>query len=743
MSPPSAVGSFSSGVRRLRDQPWVGGMPAALIALITPLAWVPAPATAIGFGVAAETVPMGRPLDFSIPLRIDPGETGEPGCLAAAVSLGERKLPSEAVNVVLERLTADSARLRVLTSQVVDEPVVGVSVSAGCGGRITREYLLLADPPLMAAFPPAAAYAGAPMRVSEWAASLPSTGAAAGQLIADAGGHLAPSVFDAAAALATEPRQVDVGAGGPALAAAVSMAASLPAPVSPSVRTPAASASARPAPASTSAPSAPRAAAIPASTATAPSATGSERRTTSAGRPAASTVAQLSAPAPRPASAPRLRLDPPEPVLSAEDQVVEAALEAVAAAAAATRAATEAAQASAGRIQELELAVEALRAQASAARDDNTLLRAQLTAAGGAGRWTMPLLFGVLVLTFLAAWLAWRLNELQRLRQAHWRAAAAPFAAPPASSREPTREPTAPVPFVTSEMVPLSAATPSAGRTPKAWPPPVPAMDSRPAVLADDASVEFVESGPVLQDETPQGVEPAIQRTQTLPPAPARGSDEGLRDVSIEELIDLEQQADFFIVLGQDQSAIDLLVEHLRRSSGGSPLAYLKLLEIHQRLGDRAAYERTRGRFNHRFNAHAPDWGTSLQQGRSLEDYAEVLPRLQQAWPRPLDAMAELEALLFRKSRGELFELPAYREVLFLYALARDLLDREPVERGTVDVLLPLGADTPKAGTHETMPGSLEERPTAPVDLDLSHTDEARGSIFDPLTTTQAPTRSL
>ena len=72
-----------------------------------------------------------------------------------------------------------------------------------------------------------------------------------------------------------------------------------------------------------------------------------------------------------------------------------------------------------------------------------------------------------------------------------------------------------------------------------------------------------------------------------------------------------------------------------------------------------------------------PSGGRTCRPAASLEDYPGVLPRLQQVWPRPLDAMAELEALLFRRSRGELFELPAYREVLFLYALARDLLDRD------------------------------------------------------------------
>jgi hypothetical protein len=220
-----------------------------------------------------------------------------------------------------------------------------------------------------------------------------------------------------------------------------------------------------------------------------------------------------------------------------------------------------------------------------------------------------------------------------------------------------------------------------------------------------------------------------MQRTVVLPPHV--GLDEGApRDVSIEELIDLEQQADFFIVLGQDEAAIDLLVDHLRNTGGGSPLPYLKLLEIYKRREDHAAYERIRERFNQRFNAYAPEWEADLQGGRSLDGYPEVMPRLQQVWPRPVDAMAELEVLLFRKSRGELFDLPAYREVLFLYSLARDLADHDAPGSGGIDLLLPLqeGAEFSATAPHpyfgsqgdSTFGAPDTDLPTAPVDLDLT-----------------------
>jgi hypothetical protein len=214
--------------------------------------------------------------------------------------------------------------------------------------------------------------------------------------------------------------------------------------------------------------------------------------------------------------------------------------------------------------------------------------------------------------------------------------------------------------------------------------------------------------------------------------------------VSVEELIDLEQQAEFFIVLGQEEAAIDLLVDHLRSTGGGSPLPYLKLLEIYHRRGEREHYERMRTRFNHRFNAYAPEWGVDLQAGRSLDTYPGVIPRLQQVWSRPLDAMAELEALLFRKSRGELFDLPAYREVLFLYSLARDLLDREATAGGNVDLLLPLSDGGEFSSTSpapfiavaggETPSGRMAEgRTMSLVDFDLSADTGPTTSLFGPL----------
>lgn len=678
-------------------RPWLS----TLLAGASLLMATAAPAASLG-GAGGGAV-LGQRLDFGVLVRLGPGESLTPECLGASVLLGDRILPAPLVRAVIDSHGVERARVRVLTTVPVDEPVVEVELRVGCGSTNTRRYVLLADPPeYTPAVPATPAFAAAPVAVE----SLPPAPATA-----------APAAPVAATAV-------------PAAAAAT------PADPPPPAR--AAAPAARPRPAAQRAERA--------QPGSAPA-----RRNAQAPRPRGADPARAAA-APAAAPAPRLQLDLVEPGPLREAEVVEQAIAAVAQAASAARAAASAASAAAARISALEREVERLTAEARTNRDLVAQLRERLAAAERGSGWTLPLMALSVLLALLAAWLAWRLANAERERQQVWRVAAAAQARA-ATGRDgevtPSRQPTVPIPVVTSELPPPEA--PVRGRPSPAWPPPAPAEPVAPAGAPplDQDTVPFAVAAPPAPPAAPvraaaaEGAEPPAQRTLPLP-ASLRIDEGAARDVSIEELIDLEQQAEFFTVLGQDDAAIELLVEHLRQTGGGSPLPYLKLLEIYHRRGDREHYDRMRARFNHRFNAYAPEWGVDLQGGRSLEDYPGVVPRLQQVWARPLDAMAELEALLFRKSRGELFELPAYREVLFLYALARDLLDRESADSGNVDLLLPLadgsdfGSTTPKPylglETESTLsaPMGFDDRPTAPLDFDLTLPDR-QNSLFDPL----------
>ena len=627
-------------------------------------------ASAAGFGSAFGGAVLGRPLDFVVPLRLDPADTLAPDCVGAEVTVGDRRLPASQVRAHIERQGAGAARVRVATVQAVDEPVVDIRLAVGCTNRLSRRFVVLADPPRRPMPDAGVAVADAPVQ------ARPPAAADAAPVLAAA----APPIGR------VTPKSVALRTGAAAAAGPAPRMATQ-APVRPAAR---------------------------------PLRRADRRQAVAQPRPAA--TANRSAPA-------RLRLETALPAAAVAAAVVnaaavdagavDAALLAVADAASATRASAAAASAASARIASLEGNVARLEAQARADRGALVLAREQLAHAGAAGGWVLPLLALVALLTALAAWLAWRLSGLQRETRLGWQGAAAPVAAAAFGG------------------APTAAAARQLHEAPISL------------VGVDRSAPDTMPKAPAGWAEAPPDTGP--MRTEALGLGPAAAPAPS-RDVSIEELIDLEQQADFFTVLGQDEAALDLLMQHLRDTGGGSPLPYLKLLEIHRRRGDREAYERMRVRFNHRFNAYAPGWGIDPQAGRSLEDYPGVLPRLQQVWPRPLDAMAELEALLFRKSRGDLFDLPAYREVLFLYALARDRLDRDPVDTQSVDLLLPLAdggefsttAPAPLHGSHDA-DGVMDADglPAAvAVDLDLDLTPARHvGSIFDPVAATPAGRR--
>jgi pilus assembly protein FimV len=346
------------------------------------------------------------------------------------------------------------------------------------------------------------------------------------------------------------------------------------------------------------------------------------------------------------------------------------------------------------RLQAMETALLKLRADSQATQKslDDMQLRVR---AAEAGRYANPLVYLLIVLCLLlsaAVAAMWWLRRRDRAAAAWW--AEQPGASPAA---EPSAE-------VVSE-----AGVTSTG------------FSSAPQPLS---------VAPVAEPPMPP-----------LPPAaPPRASEpdavvEPRRPMSAEELIDLEQQAEFFVVLGQDDAAIDLLMGHVRSTGGVSPLPYLKLLEIYRRRGEREPYDRIRERFNRRFNAYAPEWGVDPEEGLSLEGYPEVMHRLQDAWRSPSQSMELLDGALFRRDAGPTFDVPAYRELLFLYSTARDLAERHTDPEG-VDLLLPMGDEG--ASTMTSVPASpeVQPRPAAlepfSLDLDVSTDQPSRLSLEDP-----------
>jgi pilus assembly protein FimV len=621
-------------------------------------------AAALGFGEFRANVLLGQPLNLAVPLTLADGETLTSDCASADVVSGDSRLPPGTVRVrVTQGRGNNEAVLRISSTVAIDEPVVNVTLSVGCPTRITRALVLLADPPMVDV----------------------ANVAAAGTTEPQAAPRSAPAPQGA----------VVEGAVNPARAAATpSGRATRPAEPRRATRT-----------------AAPRSTPPTADTATAAATQPAPVRRR---RPSAS------APPPPPvvAERPRLQLDggtvaspaPAAPAVLAAEQQASAAREAAVVAEAAASAAQQ-------RLKDVEAEMARLRADSKAQTDALIELRKQLAQdrnrPSEAG-WLLPLLLGlVAALGAGVIWLAWRLRQEQQMRvnqRDAW------YERSPGVAVSPSVQPS-------EHDSDYPGAVPS--RIPSTLPPPMPSTASK----GGPASGRPPLSPPSMFDTRAGGLDSMISpptmpahTAVTLPVSSARAADDALGSVSVDEQIDLEQQADFFIALGHDESAIDLLMAHLRSTGGGTPLPFLKLLEIHRRRGDRDAYERTRVRFNQRFNSVAPDWQADPKSGRTLEDYPLVVGRIQTAWPTPLDAMAELEALLFRRGVGsELFELPAYQEVLFLYQLARDLhLLSTPDSSNDVDVLLPImTAPMPLAEGSISLRPEFNSGQSVTLDLDL------------------------
>jgi hypothetical protein len=150
------------------------------------------------------------------------------------------------------------------------------------------------------------------------------------------------------------------------------------------------------------------------------------------------------------------------------------------------------------------------------------------------------------------------------------------------------------------------------------------------------------------------------------------------RAVNVEELFDIQQQADFFLSLGQHEQAIEVLKNHISDNVETSALAYLDLLKIYHQLDRRDDYSLLREDFNKVFNAQVPVFDAFTDAGSGLEAYHKALSRIEALWPSA-KVLEIIEESIFRKpgsGDGEAFDLEAYRELLLLYAMAKDVVER-------------------------------------------------------------------
>lgn len=663
------VARKQSETKRRLPMPRTPRVPTALILAMASMGL--SSAQAMGVGRPQTLSALGQPLNLLFPVQLAPGENLTPDCVRAEVQAGESRLPATLVQLQLEGESENAVRaVRLRSALQVDEPLVTIQLSLGCPARLTRQYTAFIDPP---------------------------------------GSNLAPAPAAPVSDLAV------VQTYSPALRAALATAEARPAAL---LAGRAASASA-PEPAAQLAAVAPEASASAASVAPArvkrsrPAATTTVSGESAAGMaaPGAKTEGRSPVAAPRRA-APRLQMEPAELLETPSPQPASAA---------SAPQDEEARQ----RLAKLEQSLQQMQAQQKESEARIAVLQARLAQAE-APPYGHPLTLGLgllsLALLGFSAWL-WRGRQSdRRLHESAWwdelkqeqREARRPDPAPPVAASPAQPAPVSPEPaLVTSPPVAAlrsaaDAGAPALVADPRTWPM---------AALQPEVELAAAAAEPISF----QLVEPSAPAP--LAPAPAQSG------LTVEALIDLDQQVDFFQVLGQDEAAIDLLNSHLDATS---PLPHLLLLALYRRRGETQALAALEADYAQRFGVPAPQpellGATELGLREGLESRPELLNRLQARWSDHGASMSELQGLL-TGAAGEGLDLAVCRDLLLLYGVARDLSEHE-VRSSDIDLFLPL--DTPAADMMATMviqaPVSVNSR-GMPLEVDIPLGEDEGGEL--------------
>lgn len=570
---------------------------------------------AVTLGRHSGAAMIGRPLDVRVQVLLAPGEDLANLCIETDVFYGDTQVAPNAVRTSPQRTTPDAeASVRVQASLPINEPFVTLYVRAGCGTQFTRRFVLLADM----------------VNESVTAAARPATGTG-------------PTT-----SFSREPSALPKVAPGASVSGAASAAAG--------------------------------------ATGTAATVTGSTQPGNAAPARASATAAKprsvVRREVPKPAViAPRLQLDPIDlttgierdpmlklsPLLLSEPSGSEETRAAAAQLWKSINATPEEILRDVQKLSTLESEVAQLRQEQARSQAALQELNARLeqSQAQRFQNWLVYLLGACLLLALLAVLLVWRRRqevvvEASEASRAWW----------------------SPEDEEKTVLVPLDAEDKGSRGAPGV-PPVTPQsgavdLDLDLDLDGDSGFDEFdslARNGASAQVAAP-AVAPVAARDRRDFSTSAIGVS---RSVATEELFDVQQQADFFVSLGEDEQAIQVLKDHLSESHEPSALTYLDLFHIYHRLGRRQDYENLREEFNHVFNAGAPPFDSYSQRGQGLESYETAFSRIQALWPQPR-VLDLIEQSIFRDATdnsSEVFDLEAYRELLMLHSIAKDLIQRD------------------------------------------------------------------
>lgn len=311
--------------------------------------------------------------------------------------------------------------------------------------------------------------------------------------------------------------------------------------------------------------------------------------------------------------------------------------------------------------------------------------------------------------------------------------APAPLAAPnkaQAAPLAPVPAP-APAPAPVKAVAALAPAVAKAAGSPKA---------SAPAAPVHNVDLDIG----LFSDAQPVASAPTIPQpiAVSAPAVPEAGRPDfshsghaSIKAINTKDMLDVRQQAEFFMALGQHDEAVRLLESNIQGSSDANPMVYLDLLKIFHTLSRRAEFERYREEFNQQFTGRVPGYASFLIEGNGLEAYDEICQQIVVLWPTDYTADF-IEQCLVRTPEDDPeqgIDMEAFRDLLLLYGVLKRLdqtVDSAMVpfsasrtansQLGTIDGIVVGGAPAAASAAAPTLaPLAPKAEPDAGVDLDL------------------------
>lgn len=142
--------------------------------------------------------------------------------------------------------------------------------------------------------------------------------------------------------------------------------------------------------------------------------------------------------------------------------------------------------------------------------------------------------------------------------------------------------------------------------------------------------------------------------------------------VDVTELSQVTDEAQVYLDLGRNDQAIEILRDHIDAQTGEltSPAPWLMIFELYRRTNNRDGYDELAPQFRRHFNGRVPDWenyGHELALDDGLEAFPHLIARIERDWGTS-EARKFLEELLYDNRGGSRlgFSLAAYRDILLL-----------------------------------------------------------------------------